>query len=271
MKLVLMGTNDWVVPVFDAVASQHEIIAVFTRAPKPAGRKMILKKSPVHEWADSLGLPVYTSTKDYNFKPDFVVVASYGVILRDNVLNSAPVINIHPSLLPKYRGPSPIQTALINGDTETAVCLMQVIDEVDAGDIFMVRKIEIGENDTNDTLEHKVSDIASEMLIEYLKNPEKYPGQPQMGTPTFCRKFTNEDTVIDWNKSPIEIHNLVRSIGGRTKITNNDVKILKTKITPDGKLEILRVHPAGKKPMSWADFLNGHLWIKALGFHNVAV
>ncbi len=122
MKLVLMGTNDFVVPIFDAVAQQHEIMAVFTRAPKPAGRKQILTKSPVHVWADEHGFSVYHKPSEYNFSPDMVVVVSYGAILRDNVLNSAPCINIHPSDLPKYRGASPIRTAIYNGDKTSAVC-----------------------------------------------------------------------------------------------------------------------------------------------------
>ena len=104
MKLVLMGTNNFVVPIFDAIKnSGHEIVAVFTRAPKPQGRKKILTPSPVHLWANENGLRVHTNINEYNYSPDMVVVISYGVILRDNVLNSAPVINIHPSSLPKYR------------------------------------------------------------------------------------------------------------------------------------------------------------------------
>ena len=120
MKLVLMGTNDFVVPMFDAILNAgHEIMAVFTRAPRPAGRKQILTPSPVNIWADAKNLPVYTNIRDYNFTPDMIVVVSYGVILRDNVLNSAPCVNIHPSCLPKYRGPSPIRTAIFNGDTKS--------------------------------------------------------------------------------------------------------------------------------------------------------
>ena len=116
MKLVLMGTNSFVVPIFEAIRNAgHEIMAVFTRAPKPTGRKQVLTPSPVHVWADAHGLTVHTNINEYNYTPDMVVVISYGVILRENVLSSAPVINIHPSLLPKYRGPSPIRTALYNG------------------------------------------------------------------------------------------------------------------------------------------------------------
>lgn len=260
MKLVLMGTNDFVVPVFDAVRNAgHEIIAVFTRAPAPMGRKKILTKSPVHNWADAHGLPVYTNIHDYNFSPDMIVVVSYGVILRDNVLNSAPCINIHPSDLPKYRGPSPIRTALRNGDTQSAVCLMAVTPELDAGDVYMRVPFDIGENDTNEILENRVSEIGAKMLVEYLSAPQNYPGAPQAGTPTFTRKFIGDDEIIDWKHSPREIHNQIRAIGaGRTKINGMDVKILQTRITSDGKLEILRVQPAGKKPMDWNSFINGH-------------
>ena len=103
MKLVLMGTNEFVVPIFEAIrTSGHEIMAVFTRAPKPVGRKQILTPSPVHNWAIEHNLPLHTNINEYNYSPDMIVVISYGVILRDNVLNSAPCVNIHPSLLPLY-------------------------------------------------------------------------------------------------------------------------------------------------------------------------
>lgn len=258
MKLVLMGTNDFVVPMFDALRrAGHEIIAVFTRAPKPQGRKQILTPSPVHTWADAHGLPVYTSIRQYDHSPDMIVVASYGVILRDNVLSSAPCINIHPSDLPTYRGPSPIRSAIYNGDTHSAVCLMQVAAEMDAGDIYMRTPFTIGENDTNADIESKVSEIGANMLVEYLNNPSAYPATPQSGTPTFTRKFTGDDEIIDWTKSPREIHNHIRALGaGRTKINGMDVKILETCVTDD-KLEIIRIQPAGKKPMDWKSFVNG--------------
>lgn len=257
MKLILMGTNDFVVPIFDAVARHHEIMAVFTRGPKPTGRKQILTKSPVHIWADEHDIPVYHKTSEYNFSPDMVVVVSYGAILRDNVLNSAPCINIHPSRLPQYRGPSPIRTAIYNGDKTSAVCLMQVTAELDAGDVYMRQAFEIGDNDTNSDIESRVSEIGAKMLIEYLDNPSKYAPVPQTGTPTFTRKFTGDDEIIDWTKPAQDIHNQIRALGaGRTKINGLDVKILQTRIN-DGQLEILQVQPNGKKPMDWKSFKNG--------------
>jgi methionyl-tRNA formyltransferase len=258
MKIVLMGTNDFVVPIFEAVrCAGHEIVAVFTRAPKPTGRKQVLTPSPVHNWANEHGLPVHTSIKEYNYNPDMVVVVSYGVILRDKVLNSAPVINIHPSSLPKYRGPSPIKTAIYNGDTQSAVCLMQLVAEMDAGPVLMREPFEIGENDTNEIVENRVSEIGAKMLTEYLNAPENYKPVAQSGEPTFTRKFTGDDEIIDWTKSVREIHNQIRALGaGRTKINGMDVKILETRMEND-KLHIVRIQPAGKKPMDWKSFLNG--------------
>ena len=258
MKLVLMGTNAFVVPIFDAIKNAgHEIMAVFTRAPKPVGRKQVLTPSPVHNWANENGLTVHTDIKEYNYSPDMIVVISYGVILRDNVLESAPCVNIHPSDLPAYRGPSPIRTALYNGDTKSAVCLMAVTPELDAGDIYMRHEFDIAPNDTNDDIEKLVSKIGADMLIQYLENPSAYPATPQTGEVTYTRKWTGADEIIDWSRSPRDIHNQIRALGcGRTKINGIDVKLLRTEIKDD-KLSVQQLQPAGKRPMDWASFVNG--------------
>lgn len=261
MKLILMGTNAFVVPIFDAIKnSGHEILSVFTRAPKPVGRKHIMTKSPVHTWADQNGIPVHTSINEFDgaHGADFIVVISYGVILSDNVLSSAPCVNIHPSLLPRYRGPSPIRTAIYNGDRVSGVCLMDMTREMDAGDIRMVHQFDIGENDTNDMIETRVSAIASQMLIQFLSEPDKYQPMPQSGVPSYTRKFTGADEIIDWSRTPNQIHNQIRALGaGRTKINGGDVKITETRIE-NGELKITKIVPAGKKEMTWDSFLNGH-------------
>ena len=258
MKLVLMGTNDFVVPMFNAILNAgHEILAVFTRAPKPLGRKHIITPSPVNVWAEEHKLPVYTNIADYNFTPDMVVVVSYGVILRENVLNSALCINIHPSDLPKYRGPSPIRTAIYNGDKKSAICLMRITPELDAGDIYLRKEFDIGVNDTNAVVEKLVSSIGAEMLVEYLSNPSAYSPNPQIGEPTYTRKFTSADEDINWSRGAYAIHNQIRALGaGRTKINGIDVKILETHVD-NGELKIDRIQPNGKKPMDWKSFING--------------
>ena len=260
MKLILMGTNDFVVPVFDDLANKHDIIAVFTRAPKPMGRKHVLTPSPVHTWAQKRGLEIHTSIKEFDSittKPDMIIVMSYGVILRDNVLNAAKCVNIHPSSLPKYRGPSPIRTALLNGDDNMDVCLMSMVAEMDAGDVYMRQNIALDINDTNATVENKVSKTAIEMLDKYLTNPDAFVAIAQQGEPTFTRKFTGDDEIIDWNNSPIQIHNQIRSLGcGRTKINGIDVKILETRFEND-EMKIVKIQPAGKNAMDWKSFVNG--------------
>ena len=260
MKIIVMGTNDFVVPIFDNLANKHDIVAVFTRAPKPVGRKQILTPSPVHIWAQNRGLSVYTSVKEFdsvNEKPDIIIVISYGVILRDNVLNAAPCINIHPSALPKYRGPSPIKTAILNGDKTIDVCLMKMTADMDAGDVYMRKNIEIGDNDTNKTVETKVSLGAIEMLNEYLKHPSDYVAQPQIGEPTYTHKFTGDDEIINWKNTAQQIHNQIRALScGRTKINGIDVKILETKIE-NNELKIVKIQPSGKNPMDWKSFVNG--------------
>ncbi|MBO7053430.1 MAG: methionyl-tRNA formyltransferase [Alphaproteobacteria bacterium] len=260
MKLVLMGTNDFVVPVFDDLSNKYDIIAVFTRAPKPKGRKHILTPSPVHAWAMEKNLPVFTSIKDFDNltdKPDFIIVISYGVILRDNVLNTAKCINVHPSTLPKYRGPSPIKTAILNGDRNTDVCLMEMNADLDTGDVLMRENILIGENDTCSDVEKNVSNVAIKMLNEYINNPGKYPPIKQQGDAIYTRKFTGADEIIDWTNSPQQIHNQIRALsGGRTKINGMDVKILETKIE-NGELKIVKLQPAGKNIMDWKSFING--------------
>lgn len=260
MKLILMGTNDFVVPIFDDLASHHDIIAVFTRAPKPMGRKRVLTPSPVHNWANAHGLDVHTSIKEFDAikdKPDFIVVISYGVILRDNVLNSAKCLNIHPSSLPKYRGPSPIKTAILNGDTDMDVCLMEMTSEMDAGDVLLRKNILIDENDTNKDIEIEVSNAAIEILNEYLQNPMNYKPIPQSDNATYTRKFTGDDEIINWANTPQQIHNQIRALGcGRTKINGVDVKILETRIE-NGELKIIKIQPSGKNPMDWKSFVNG--------------
>ncbi len=258
MKLVLMGTNDFVVPMFERLAAGHDILAVYTAAPSPKGRKHVLTPSPVDVWASGRAIPVHYDPSVFNYTPDYTVVVSYGEILRSNVLNAAPCINIHPSDLPKYRGPSPIRTAIYNGDRQSAVCLIDVTSQLDAGDIHMRHEMVIGENETNADIEAKVSQIGAAMLDEYLNAPENYPGIAQVGTPTFTHKFTGQDQIIHWDRGAQAIHNQIRALGaGRTKIDGIDVKILETRLS-GGNLEIVRIQPAGGRPMDWASFVNGH-------------
>ena len=268
MNLILMGTNDWTVPIFESLLKQHNIVAVFTKAPSMRGRKMILQKSLVHIWAEKNGLQVYTDISDFNkidiTNIDFCIIISYGVILKENVINSVKCLNIHPSLLPKYRGASPIQTAILNGDKETGVCLIDINKEVDSGNIYLMKKIDISINDSCRDLENKIINTSIDILDKYLKDPNLYESRKQEGDMILTKKFFEKDTKIDWNKSAFEIHNQIRSIGGKClaseliEILKNDfeLKIIKTELL-DNKLRILYIQPSGKKQMDFKSFLNG--------------
>ena len=248
--------------MFERVAREHEIVGVITRAPKPAGRKKIITPAPVEIWARTHDFKVFNKISDFDWTTDFdfAVVASYGVIIKDEILARGKFINIHPSDLPAYRGPAPMTTAIYNGDTHSAFCLMEVASEVDAGDVYMRVPFEIGTDDTNEIVEARVAEIGADMLSAYLAVPARFPGVAQSGTPSFTRKWTSADEIIDWSKTPAQIHNQIRAIGGRTKINGIDVKILKSSVVSRQSLdvlEILQVQPAGKKPMDWQSFVNG--------------
>ena len=159
--------------------------------------------------------------------------------------------------MPKYRGPSPIKTAILNGDKDMDVCLMQMTNELDAGDVYMRENIEIGENDTNETMENHVSQTAIKMLDKYLKNPSAFSPVPQGDGATYTRKFNGDDEIIDWKNTSKQIHNQIRALScGRTKINGVDVKILETRVEND-ELKIVKIQPAGKKSMDWKSFVNG--------------
>ncbi|MCL1902531.1 MAG: hypothetical protein FWG18_02810, partial [Alphaproteobacteria bacterium] len=216
-----------------------------------------LQKSPVHIWAESKRFPVETSIKEiHKYTADMGVVISYGVILKPDVLALMPFVNTHFSMLPKYRGASPFQSAIMNGDTESGVCLMHIAEGLDTGDVYMCRPFSIGENDTTADVLTRAGGMTSDMLLEFLAAPDSFAPLPQSGEPTYTRKFTGDDEFIDWTRPAAAIHNQIRAIGGRTKINGIDVKIIKTSIE-NGKLKIENVQPAGKRPMDWKSFVNG--------------
>lgn len=267
MNLVLLGSGGFVVPVFESLRLEHHILQVFTRKPAKAGRKQIETKTPVHEWAESHGIPVKFDINEFKGEGvDYAVVMSYGVIVPDEVLARCTFLNVHPSDLPKYRGPAPIRTALRNGDSHSAVCVMKMVEKVDAGDVFIREGFDIGPNETNSDIQHKVAGITIDLLHRFLSNPSAYPPIPQEGEAIITHRTSKEDRTVDLNAmSAWEIHNRIRAYESVfTTIGNTEVKLLQTEVTPDNKLKIIRIQPCGKKEMDWRTFLNGHRDIPSL-------
>lgn len=299
MKIVFMGTPDFAVPCLDKLKnSKHSIEAVFSQPDKPVGRKQILTPPSVKAWATENSIPVFQPVKIRNtdtietikrLNPDIIIVVAYGKILPKEILSVAKYgcINVHASLLPKYRGAAPIQWAVLDGEKKTGVSIMQMDEGLDTGDVILMRETEIGEDETSAELFDRLSYIGADALIDALDmiesgnaNPKKQPE----GYFGYARMITKELCPIDWSKSAFEIHNQVRGLQtwpvATTVIDSKTVKIHKTRHTDikgnkageivennkrliiccgDGNcLEILEIQAEGKKRMAAKDFLLGN-------------
>lgn len=296
MKINYMGTPDFAVPALKALAnSEHEVCAVFTQPDKPRGRKMIMTPPDVKVCAEKLNIPVYQpeTFKDgkpleiiNKYNPDAIVVAAYGKILPKSVLDSAKYgcINLHGSLLPKYRGASPIQQSVLNGDRETGVTAMQMDVGLDTGDILKVVKTEIGVNETSGELFDRLSLMGGELILDTLSALEKgeiTPIKQDESLATHTSKIDKSLCPIDFTKPAFEVHNKIRGLNpwpiATTEINGKKIKVhssllceksgkagtvISTKplIVACGEksVELCEIQPEGKKKMTAEAFLAGH-------------
>ncbi|MEE0913919.1 MAG: methionyl-tRNA formyltransferase [Ruminococcus sp.] len=296
MKIIYMGTPDFAVPALKALAnSEHTVCAVFTQSDKPRGRKMIMTPPDVKVCAQELDIPVYQpqSMKSEealeiinNYDPDVIVVAAYGQIIPKTVLDAPKYgcVNIHGSLLPKYRGASPIQQSVLNGDKITGVTTMLMDVGIDTGDILLTKETEIGENETSGELFDRLADLGGELILETLKALEEgtvTPVKQDESLSSHTSKIDKSLCPIDFTKSADEVHNKVRGLNpwpvATTKICGKNVKVYSTKLCEksgkcghvistkplivacgEGSVEICEIQPEGKKRMSTEAFLAGH-------------
>ena len=299
MKIVFMGTPDFAVPCLEAlIQSRHEVVGVFTQPDKKVGRKQILTPPPVKVIAEKHGVTVYqpNTLKDgkaleiiKELAPGVIIVVAYGKILPKEILEYPEFgcVNVHGSILPKYRGAAPIQWAVINGETETGVTIMLMDEGLDTGDIILVRRTEIGINETSEELFERLSVIGAKALadiielfadgnVNHVSQPEGDFGYASMIDKSMCN--------IDWKKSAFEVHNLIRGLQSwpvaTTVINGKTVKIHKSVLSDktgneageivnnknvltvccgDKKcVDILEVQPEGKKRMDIKAFLAGN-------------
>ena len=250
MNIVFMGTPDFAVPCLNKlIEAGHHICCVFTQPDKPVGRKQILTPPPVKELAEKFDIPVYQPEKIKgsnaleiikSYNPDVNIVVAYGKILPKEILNSAKYgsINVHASLLPKYRGAAPIQWAVLNGDKKTGVSIMQMDEGLDTGDILYVEETPIGENETSAELFDRLSIIGADALIKtltLLENDELAPKKQPEGDGFYACMIDKSMCDIDWSDSAEHIHNKVRGLQtwpvASTTINNKKLKIHKTVIS----------------------------------------
>lgn len=250
-KIVFMGTPDFAVPSLNALIDNgYNVVAVVTQPDKPVGRKMILTPSPVKKVAQEKGIPVLQYAKIKNegvedlkrLAPDLVVTCAFGQILTQEIIDipRLGIINVHASLLPKYRGSAPIQRAVINGDKETGVSIMKTELGIDTGDVLCVEKTPIYENETAGELFDRLSVIGATALIKGIKEIENgtdvwTPQDERLAT--HVKMIKKEDGVIEWNGTAEEIFNFVRGMNpwpcAYTGLNGQPLKIWKVEKSKD--------------------------------------
>jgi methionyl-tRNA formyltransferase len=294
MRLIFMGTPDFAVPtLLELAAAGHEIVAVYTRAPKPAGRGMELQPTPVEREARRLDLPVFTpktlkgeaaQAAFRAHKANAAVVVAYGFILPKPILEAPRLgcFNVHASLLPRWRGAAPINRAVIAGDEESGVTIMQMDEGLDTGAMAMADRVPIQPDMTAGDLHDALARLGADLMLRALAAAERgslsLTPQPEQGV-TYAAKIGKDETRIDWTKRWREVHNHIRGLSPRPgawfEFGGVRVKALRstkgvgtgapgtaldgslTIACGDGAVRLVKVQRAGRQPMAAEEFLRG--------------
>jgi methionyl-tRNA formyltransferase len=296
MRIVFMGTPDFAVPTLSAIlAAGHKVVAVYTRAPRPAGRGMGERKSPVHAYAEAAHLPVLgpRSLRDAvqqdafaGHEADVAVVVAYGLILPRPVLEAprSGCLNLHASALPRWRGAAPIQRAVMAGDATTAASIMRMEEGLDTGPVCRTEPISIGPDMTAGELHDVLAERGATLMVQALADLERgaLSCVPQLEAGvTYAAKIDKAETAIDFAQPAAAVHNHVRGLspfpgawlaagaaGERIKVLRAQVAsgsgmpgtVLDAALTVacgDGAVQLLELQRAGKRPMAAAEFLRG--------------
>ncbi|BAE49046.1 methionyl-tRNA formyltransferase [Paramagnetospirillum magneticum] len=296
MKLVFMGTPDFSVPILDSlIEAGHQVICVYSQPPRPAGRGHKEQLTPVHAFAHERGIPVRTpkSLKPAEAQAEFAaleadvaVVAAYGLILPQAVLDAPRLgcLNVHASLLPRWRGAAPIQRAILAGDAETGITIMQMDAGLDTGAMLSRESILLAPDTTAPWLHDMLAAMGARMIVETLARLED--DEPPAATPqpaegvTYAHKLAKEEGLLDWRRNAVELDRKVRALnpwpGVWFEMAGERIKVLEAAVTPgsgapgtvlDDQLTIacgkfalrpLKVQRAGKAPMTASEMLRGH-------------
>jgi methionyl-tRNA formyltransferase len=264
-RVVYLVTPAIAVPPLRAlVDAGHEVVLVVTRVDKRRGRGAEMSPSPVKAAALELGLPVSHDLADVlGCGADLGVVVAYGRIIPVEVLAAVPMVNLHFSLLPRWRGAAPVERAILAGDTCTGVCVMQVAEGLDTGDVLDTVEVPIHEHTTADDLRRTLVDVGCHQLVRVLGGPLP-DGVPQVGDATYAAKIAPDDLRIDWAATAEAAHRQVRLGGAWTTFRGKRMKIVaaepgpdNTGLVPGGGLTIRLLQPEGKAPMAALDYVRG--------------
>lgn len=291
MRLVFMGTPDFSVPAFDGlVLAGHEIAAVYTQPPRPSGRGKKEQPSPVHARALELNIPVRhpkslrneeAQTEIARLVPDIAVVVAYGLILPQAVLDAPRLgcLNIHASLLPRWRGAAPIHRAIMAGDEKTGVCIMQMEAGLDTGPVLLRADTEIGPEDTTGDLNDRLASLGAKLIVEALATLPNLTPEPQSGEGvTYAEKIDKSEARIDWSRSAVEVDRQIRGLspfpGAWCEIEGERVKLLRSRVAEgkgepgdhlggfriacsEGAVQITEAQREGKRAMPIEEILRG--------------
>jgi len=284
MQIVFMGSPDYATKILDSLYSHYEIVAVYTQPDKPVGRKKVLTPTSVKEYAIKKNLKVYTPTNlkedtlIKSLKPDFIVVAAYGLILPKAILEVAPCINLHASLLPKYRGASPIQSAILNGDKYTGVTSMLMDEGLDTGDILAWDYTEVN-NKTSIELFDELAEIAKKQIIDVIDNFKNIKPLKQIDAlASYSPKIKKTDGFVEFDDALI-IDRKFRAFKPWPGIYTNSFKINEMELIDTtsinkkgeileindgvivgckkGKIKLIKIQVPGKKEILAIDYING--------------
>jgi methionyl-tRNA formyltransferase len=276
-RLVYLGTPDLAVPPLRALCQAgYEIVLAVTRPDVRRGRGGALVPSPVKVAATELGIPVTHRVDDVcAVGADLGVVVAFGRIIKPHVLEQVPMVNLHFSRLPRWRGAAPVERAILAGDTVTGVCVMAVEEGLDTGGIYRFATVPIGPDDTLDELQAKLVALGTELLLGALRDGLGEP-EPQRGEPTYADKIDPLELELDFTRPAVELHRLVRLGGAWTTFRGKRLKVWRTRLDPapvpglepgrldgllvgtgQGSLELVEVQPEGKARQAAGAWRNG--------------
>ena len=293
MKIVFMGTPDFAVKALEALYRKHEIVCVYTRAPQQAGRGKKITKSPVHEFAEAHQIPVRTpktlrtqeAQAEYcALKADIAVVAAYGLILPKAVIEVFPMgcINIHGSLLPRWRGAAPIQRSIEAGDTESGITIMKVVEALDAGDMLLKGDVPISQATTGGTLHDALAEKGAELIVQAIDNWNNLEAQVQdERLVTYAAKIDKAESKLNFAEEATVLERKIRAFNPYPAVyfeyKGERFKILKARVSGEqgksgvilegkeklviacsqGSLEVIEIQRQGKKKMPIEELLRG--------------
>jgi methionyl-tRNA formyltransferase len=272
VRLAVAATAPLGADVLERLARNHDVGYLLTRPDRPRGRGRQVAPPPAKETAEGLGIEVRQPERlDDDFDPevDTVVAAAYGILIPEAVLDRALWLNVHPSLLPRWRGAAPIERALMAGDEETGVSIMRVTAGWDSGPVSLAAAEPIARDDTYGTLAPRLQELGARLLIQALDQRPPYVEQDESKV-TYAEKIGPEDRTLDLARPAMENERIVRAltphIGARIELPGGAfLGVRAAKASPDGRLELIEVQPAGGRPMAYADYVRGHAPVAGVG------